>query len=197
MEMPRTVNVPDRFLLVVLAAPPTSSGSVTLNRVKMASAHLGYSTYRIVNLLNMATTDVNNIAEVGADREGWLGSRLPISNGARGAGAALLAYGVSEPLGVAREFFREQVRWLRDELEASGIESIITFGGRTRHPSRWQRGLASVPIAETFEARCRAAYKIESLSSLPDLSILSRINREEVTAASMEDRAEVIGNLHA
>lgn len=147
-----------RTLVAVLASPPMTSGRQTVSRLDMAARHLNCDSVRIVNLLAERTIDVREIDVVGAIEDPWLAARPAISSALAEATLTLLAFGLTEPTGVARTYFRAQIRWLQDEIIRNGLSEVIAFGGKPRHPSRWQRLTARETNTMDFEARCRGHY---------------------------------------
>ncbi|WP_434811859.1 DUF1643 domain-containing protein [Microbacterium sp. bgisy189] len=128
-----------RRLVAVLSNPPSETdGSRTLSRVQQASAALGTSTIDVVNLFSLPTYRSDEISRAGVAPESWLSARPTIAKAIERADAVLLAYGISEPTGIARDLHREQVRWLTDLLRESGLP-VYVVGDGPRHPTRWQR----------------------------------------------------------
>lgn len=145
------------MLLAILATPPKrTSGRRTMRRVEMAAGLLGFETTSVVNLLNVPTDDVTDIATVGRQKRPWLASRDALRDAIQAADAVLLAWGASEPRGVAREHFREQVAWVEELISSRGIDAW-TVGRSARHPSRWQRYTAAQCGSMSFEVALQAA----------------------------------------
>jgi hypothetical protein len=128
-----------RRLVAILSNPPSETdGSRTRSRVEQASAALGLGTVDVVNLFSVATYRSDDISQTGATPEPWLAARPAIADAVEHADAVLLAYGISEPTGAAREFHRGQVQWLTNLLTKSGLP-VYVVGDGPRHPTRWQR----------------------------------------------------------
>lgn len=125
-------------LAVILSNPPLTAGTRTLNRVDLARQVLLCESTAVANIFPLATHRTGAVADLGGDRETWLGARDPLLASLEGASRVLLAYGIQEPAGVARLHFREQVRWLMDEISLRELPTLM-FGDRPMHPSRWQR----------------------------------------------------------
>jgi hypothetical protein len=152
-------------LAVILATPPeATTGRATLRRVEMAASHLGYKSFRVGNLLTVPTIDVNDIAIRGRDETVWMSSRPNLQCAIESASLVLLAFGCSLPSGAARLHMRNQLDWLFECMNGAQISDVVTFGGRTRHPSRWQRFTTLIAPGEPFDQVARVAYKIESLA---------------------------------
>lgn len=123
---------------VILASPPMTTGLITLQRVERAAEVLGHSDVAIANLIGVRTRDVNEIAIIGTHAASWLTSRSAILNVVKSTATVLLAFGVTEPSGVARMHYREQLSWLAGVLEGER-NTLVAFRGRPHHPSRWHR----------------------------------------------------------
>lgn len=127
------------LLLVIGSNPPSrTSGARTSARVEMAREVLGFERVRLVNLFALPSYRSGGLSELGATPQGWLEARAGMERGLGEAGAVLLAYGVGEPAGPARAYFRDQVAWLNEQIAARNIPTWWV-GGAPRHPSRWQR----------------------------------------------------------
>lgn len=127
------------MLLAVLASPPsTTSGVRTRQRLDIAARALGHDRVEIANLFGCPTSNVLEIAALGASEEPWMASRPAIRACLQSADAVLLGWGTAEPIGPARYHHREQVAWLRSAV-ADRRQVGWTVGGMPRHPSRWQR----------------------------------------------------------
>ena len=124
--------------MAILHSLPVSSGNRTIARVDLARRVLGCETYSIANLYPEPLPNVNGIGR--SDEAIWVRGRSEIERQlSRGdCSDVLLGYGVQEPVGAARQPFRDQLRWLQGELSASSAR-VWVFGGRPTHPSRWQR----------------------------------------------------------
>lgn len=131
----------------------------------MAGKILGFEHCEEVNLFPIATNSVLEIAELGAFQKSWLPSREEIRLKLQRSVAVVLAYGVSEPTGRARDHHRDQVATLRQEIAAVNID-IWTVGGRPRHPSRWQRHTSRECPGMDFENALR--HSLEASTSWPD-----------------------------
>lgn len=127
------------LLLVIGSNPPSqTSGARTLARVEMAREVLGFERVRLANLFALPSYRSGGLSELGATPDGWLAARAEMEQALSEASAVLLAYGVGEPTGQARAYFREQVTWLNERIEQHGLPTWWV-GGAPRHPSRWQR----------------------------------------------------------
>lgn len=104
----------------------------------MAATLLGYEGSQIVNLLDVPTRDVTEIAVVATEREVWLRSRPPVATALDSCAAVLMAWGVSAPTGQARVHRSAQIEWVLEEVQTRGLPAWWV-GGAPRHPSRWQR----------------------------------------------------------
>lgn len=84
--------------------------------------------------------------------------------------AVLLAYGVEEPLGAARPYFRAQVHWLETEIGSRKLP-LFRFGPRPLHPSRWQRHTNRAYPGADFEdaARCVLLGGGETAADIPSV----------------------------
>jgi hypothetical protein len=82
-----------RTLLAVLASPPTTAGTRTLNQVRVAAAILGCPQVRVVNLFPVPTRDVPAISASGSDREVWLAGRAEVAAAFRDADAVVAGWG--------------------------------------------------------------------------------------------------------
>jgi len=121
-------------LLVIGSNPPaTTSGARTLNRVELARQLLGYQEVRLGNLFALASYRSGGVSDLGAAPEGWLAARRELAEGLGRAAGVLLAYGTQPPTGPARDHFREQVRWLHETVESTGLP-CWWVGGAPRHP---------------------------------------------------------------
>ena len=126
-------------LVAVLCNPPlTSSGMRTSARVELARQLLEYRTVESVNLFSTPTRSSGDIANIGTDADTWMVGRPAIDVALRKATGVLLAYGVSEPTGAARNHWRSQIAWLEVRLERSAAV-VWQLGPQPHHPSRWQR----------------------------------------------------------
>jgi hypothetical protein len=126
-------------LTAVLAAPPIRGGNITTNRVVSVATMLGFNLVSIVNVLDVRTTSVADMTQLGRNEDAWVRSRNAIEEAIHRSSQVLLAYGCGAPTGPARAHFRGQIIWLRDLLTSSGVDVVVSVGGRPRHPSRWQR----------------------------------------------------------
>ena len=131
-----------RTLLAVLASPPTTAGTRTLNQVRVAAGILDCQHLRVVNLFPVPTRDVPAISALGTQPEVWLAGRAEVAAAFRDADAVVAGWGVTAPVGPARGFMREQVAWFAGAAEDAGIPEVWTVGGQPRHPSRWHRYVA-------------------------------------------------------
>lgn len=70
--------------------------------------------------------------------DGWLAARYELACALDRASGILLAYGTGKPSGLAGNHQAAQIEWLKGEV---GKRKLVTWtvGGKTRHPSRWQR----------------------------------------------------------
>jgi hypothetical protein len=145
-----TIDLSPTTLLVVCATPPATSGERTRNRCELLGRLLGAESVKIENLFAFETESVVALSEVGRDSAGWLLSRERLSVFLEGASAIVVAYGVSEPSGVARFQHREQVVWLAEEFRSRSLEPL-QIGDGPRHPSRWQRWTSRAHPRDCFE----------------------------------------------
>jgi hypothetical protein len=104
----------------------------------MAAKILGHDHATITNLFPVPTRSVLDVNNVGTEAKLWEAARPGISEALTEATDVLLAYGCHEPVGQARYHFRNQLEWLRGQVEGSGC-ALWTVSERPRHPSRWQR----------------------------------------------------------
>lgn len=145
---------------VVLANPPLAEGRRTLARVETARRVLDATSAVTVNLFAEPSASVTDISVLGAEEQGWLAARSALMAALEPCTAVLLAYGVSEPTGLARAHHRDQVRWLWGCLALAGIPAL-QIGDGPRHPSRWQRWTArhhpGVPFIEALALSVRPA----------------------------------------
>lgn len=126
------------MLVAILASPPLTSGLRSRSRVDLAARLLGFDTAAIANLIAEPTSDVGDLARVGATAAPWRDSRRLVRGTLLDASAVILGWGTTEPLGAARLHHRDQVSWLLSEIAGRRLETW-TVGGTPRHPSRWQR----------------------------------------------------------
>ena len=91
-----------------------------------------------MNLFPLPTYRTTDISLLGTHASDWLTARPAIEVAIGQASLVLLAYGVSEPTGVARMHFRAQVKWLGDLID-SVSSPPYQVGEGPRHPSRWHR----------------------------------------------------------
>jgi len=137
-----TADKPARRLLAILATPPlTTSGARTRGRLQLATEILGSGVLAIANLIDVPTKDVLDITSVGRESGPWLEARSDLEDQITLADDVLLAWGISEPAGSARDHHRAQVVWVNDLISSRGMVRW-TVGGTPRHPSRWQRHTA-------------------------------------------------------
>ena len=162
-----------RELLVVLATPPLTSGDRTLQRVRLATTQLGYSTTRIANVVSIETQDVNDLSRVDIPTRSWMKSRATIAEHLAVEPAVLLAFGCSLPSGPARTAYKAQLAWLGAALRDAGVTEVITVGDRPFHPSRWQRYTSRAHPGVDFEAALRKSY----IRSSPALHLTTAENR--------------------
>lgn len=117
-----------RTLLAVLASPPTTAGTRTLNQVRVAAVILDCQHVRVVNLFPVPTRDVPAISASGSDREVWLAGRAEVSAAFRDADAVVAGWGVTAPVGPARGFMREQVAWFTGAAHDAGFPRCGRLG---------------------------------------------------------------------
>lgn len=127
-----------KLAAVLNSQPSHSSGKLTLERVGMAGEILGAKNVSVCNLFGLATRSVLDVSSLGTDEHGWTQARSSILVSLDDATDVLLAFGVQEPTGKARSFFRAQIEWLGEMVADRGLRTW-TVGGSPRHPSRWQR----------------------------------------------------------
>lgn len=145
-------------LTVILSNPPTTSGARTLGRVGLAAKILDHDTFSVANLFPVATHQSGGIATVGCESTSWHAARPGLRTALDAADTVLLAYGVEEPKGPARSHFRQQVEWLNAEIGARELP-LVYFGGRTMHPSRWQRHTFRAYPGRPFEEAAQLALE--------------------------------------
>lgn len=143
-------------LTAILSNPPTTSGERTLGRVGLAARVLNHDTFSVANLFPVATHRTGGITMVGTEESNWHRAREALQEALDQANTVLLAYGVEEPKGLARVHFRQQLVWLKTEIEAREL-AVVSFGERTRHPSRWQRHTFRAYPDLPFEEAARLA----------------------------------------
>jgi len=133
------VDKPARRLLAILATPPlTTSGARTRGRLHLATEILCSDVLAIANMIDVPTKDVLDITSVGSEPVPWTEARADLASQIAAADVVLLAWGIAEPAGPARDHYRAQVAWVNDVIGSRGIIPW-TVGGMPRHPSRWQR----------------------------------------------------------
>lgn len=125
-------------LLVVASNPPLTPGTRTENRIELVRQILGFETVRIANLFSVPTRQSGEMRHAGREPHGWLAARPALEGGIGRASAVLLAYGVGKPSGPAGEHHSAQVLWLEERIAQRQLP-VWLVGGKTRHPSRWQR----------------------------------------------------------
>lgn len=123
----------------VLCNPPYgTSGIRTLNRVKLAADILGFIDSQVANLFVLPSYRSNGLTQIGDSGAGWMAARPGLDLLLETSDAILLAYGVSAPVGAAKTFHSDQVRWLEEKINRRSLP-VFGVGGQPRHPSRWQR----------------------------------------------------------
>lgn len=162
-NVPRSHNdVSSSACVFVLASPPLTDGTRTLRRVDRARELLGFERSIVVNLFPIATRDVLDISASGKTEESWLAARSQIADALQDAGGVVLAYGVSTPLGAARDHHRIQVDWLLARIAEQHTKTWMV-GGRPLHPSRWQRFTYATFPGESFnDALAMSIWEIHS-----------------------------------
>ena len=161
-------------LLAILATPPlVTSGERTLARVRMAAEFIGSTSVIVGNLLEVATKDVREIATVGRAPECWRDSRESLEAGIAAADSVLFAWGCAEPTGPARHHHRAQVAWIMDVLQMR-VLPYWTFGGRPRHPSRWQRYTSREHPGSPFSTALAASLQLEQAGRDPSFDLAMR-----------------------
>lgn len=161
------------LLLAILANPPLTPGWRTLRRVELAREVLGYASVDVANLFAAPSQSTSAIAELGATAGSWLAARPQVQTGVMVADGVLLAYGVSSPVGPARQHYRQQVEWLDEQL-ASREVPVWTVGGIPRHPSRWQRWTSRMHPSLDFRsalALSLASREVAAPSAPPSVTI--------------------------
>lgn len=152
-------QVPSSLLVAILATPPSATSGVrTRARLALAADAIGATALEVVNLLDVATRDVLDMADAGREVEPWLASRDQIHSSLAKADQVLLAWGISEPTGPARSHHRAQVHWVMEDITANGL-SWWTVGGSPRHPSRWQRYTARTYPGRAFREALDASLR--------------------------------------
>ena len=150
----RSTVVRARSAVFILAAPPLTSGERTIERVNIAQSILQFDEVTIANLFPLPTVSVLDISSLGRSEDSWVAGREQMRFLLEPATDAVLAFGVSAPTGEAREHHRRQVEWLFTHLAQIDVK-VWTVGGRTTHPSRWQRhthnAFPELPFREALE----------------------------------------------
>lgn len=131
-------TAPSTTLLVVASNPPLTPGTRTENRIELVRQILDFDEARLANLFSVPTRQTGDVTQVGSEPQGWLAARPHLEDGLQQASAVLLAYGVGKPSGPAREHHSAQVMWLEERIAHLDVP-VWLVGGKTRHPSRWQR----------------------------------------------------------
>ncbi|NEN05857.1 DUF1643 domain-containing protein [Diaminobutyricibacter tongyongensis] len=148
-------------LLAILASPPSeTSGARTLARVDLAAGLAGCDGYVVGNLFAQATADVVEISSVGANPTHWMSARLLLEPLLLQSTNVLFAWGKSEPTGLAREFHRSQVNWLKSKTSEISA-TVWMVGDEPRHPSRWQRYTAARHPQMAFKDALRLALQVD------------------------------------
>lgn len=129
----------DRTLTALLACPPTTSGTRTINALAVACQCLELPTFRIANLLSVPARDTKAMSEAGSTEAPWNSSRPALLQAMLGASQLLAAWGVYPLLGAASNFQRMQIAWLMQAARELGHSHAWTLGGQPRHPSRWHQ----------------------------------------------------------
>lgn len=146
-----------QVLLVVGTNPPMTSGDRTRARCALAATLLGFGSYRLGNLVSIPTRDVLDLSSLAGNRDAWTDARPLLEESLGVAHGVLLAYGVSEPSGTARSYFRDQVAWLFVTVKRVGVPTW-QVGDRPRHPSRWQRHTSRVSPGMPFPEALGSAF---------------------------------------
>lgn len=128
-----------RVLCAVLASPPTTSGERTRAALRLAAGLLDCDELRIVNLLPVATNDVNAMTRAGVDAYAWRLGRPELLLGLQSSDLVLAAWGVSRLSGPARIHQRAQIDWLVSQGAPLHGDGVWIVGDQPRHPSRWHQ----------------------------------------------------------
>lgn len=107
-------------------------------RVELARRVLDFDKVAVANVFALATYRTSHISGRGSEPAGWLLARPGLEAAIAACDGVVLAYGMSEPSGIARYHHREQVQWLHTFIDQAGLPSWWV-GGSPRHPSRWHR----------------------------------------------------------
>jgi hypothetical protein len=130
---------PTGILCALLACPPTTSGTRTVNALAVASRCLQLPTVSIANLLCVPARDTSAMSKAGIRAAAWDESRAELASAVGQAEVLIAAWGVGPLTGPARQHQRVQIAWLMQTAQASGHAYVWTMGGQPRHPSRWHQ----------------------------------------------------------
>ena len=89
-------------------------------------------------MFSLPPQSTGELKTLGTHRAPWVLAREEIRSGLSLADGLLVAYGTAAPTGPARHLWRDQISWLRAEIEPLGIP-VWSVGDEPRHPSRWHR----------------------------------------------------------
>jgi hypothetical protein len=134
----RLVGMATRTVLAVLASPPTTSGTRTLNMLKQGMLALGASRLLVANLCVRAAADLPALTNA-TDPSDWAAAQPDLCEGLGKADALLGAWGLFPLSGEARQYRAQQLHWLRLMAEAQGHTRAWALGAEPRHPSRWHQ----------------------------------------------------------
>lgn len=151
--------------MAVLAAPPTTSGQRTLRRIEAARELLGLESVEVVNMFPLETYRTTDMTRLGTNPSDWVEARSAMEDYVCGAAAVLLAYGVSEPSGLARTYHREQVAWLRSLIDQEAVPAY-QVGDGPRHPSRWHRWTSRAHPGVPFSEGLKRSLLLQTFNSL-------------------------------
>lgn len=124
-----------------------------MSRVELACATLRYDRVIVENLFATPSRSTNDISLLGRSENGWVAARQPLMRALAQANGVLLAYGMTEPTGIARSLHRDQVAWLKLQIAMQALP-VFQLGDGPRHPSRWHRWTSrthsDVPLSEAI-----------------------------------------------
>ena len=125
----------------VLAAPPLTSGTRTLNMTLRAGTALGYGSVSIANLFALPMRNTGDLDVAGATGDGWAAARPALESLLLKSEVVFAAWGLGKCSGPARLHKRAQILWLVTEARRCGHTEVWTLAGEPRHPSRWHQYL--------------------------------------------------------
>lgn len=156
-------------LAVILASPPTTSGTRTLNMARRASAILGFDDLEVVNLFPIATRNTGEISVLGREETHWIDARPALELALSNSESLLAAWGVGTCNGTARRWWALQLEWIATTAPMFGHTKAWTLGPEPRHPSRWHQYVSDKYGRAgdgTTEMRLARALQHSALSAL-------------------------------